>query len=293
MKYSEKIKWLVVILGIVLAYKFIDRDTMIGVLRTSLPPKESSLLEGMIWGEKSGFGKIFYNDLKNSGLVHLVVVSGSNVMLLVGSVIELLAPFLGRKKTIFFGLMLGWGYASLVGWQMPVVRAILMVSILYWGQLLGRKFNPVRGLILAMIIMIGGDWQAIKSISFWMSVVAFVGVLTAKKFGKGVLWETFWIGLLISPITAMVFGKINLVGPVANFLALMVAETVTVVGVLGMVINSKLILWLCWPSLKYMAAVAETIGRWPIATMAVKINLLEVLGIYLVLAFFILKKKNA
>jgi predicted membrane metal-binding protein len=72
-------------------------------------PPRRGIFVGILMGYKSGFDNNFYQYMQNSDLIHLVVVSVSNVMLLVGGGIEIFAGFLGRKKTVAGGLLTGWG----------------------------------------------------------------------------------------------------------------------------------------------------------------------------------------
>jgi competence protein ComEC len=288
---SEIGRWTALVLGIILMYKFVNRDSLIYVIRQGLPPQEAGLLGGIIWGDKSGFEKNFYENLKNSGLVHLVVVSGSNVMLLVGGVIETLAGFLGRKKTIAGGLILGWGYTQMVGWEIPVVRAMLLVSMVYLAQLYGRKYDLWRALFLAVAIMVVGETGVLLSVSFWLSIMAFLGVVTAKNKKLTNIYVSLWI----TPILALVFGKISLVSPISNLLVSGLVEIVTLVGVVGTMVGmiilpaGKMILWLTYPMLKYLAMVVEWSGSGKWSTISVSFNWWILIGWYLILFYFLMK----
>jgi competence protein ComEC len=290
--YKEIGRWIMVILGVVLMYKFVKGDSLIYVIRQSLPPREAGLLGGIILGDKSGFDRNFYQYLQNSGLIHLMVVSGSNVMLLVGGVIETLAVFLGRKKTITGGLILGWGYAGLVGWEVPVVRAMLLVTLLYFAQLYGRKYNLGRALIVAIAIMIVGEVGVLVSVSFWLSITAFLGVIMAKN-----KWLTnIYVSLWITPILAMTFGKISLVSPLANLLVSGLVEVATLMGVAGTMAGmiflpvGRIILWVVYPILKYLAVVVEMTGSGEWSTIAIEFNWWILIGWYLILGYWFWKR---
>lgn len=86
-----------------------------------LPNLQSSMLVAMLWGDVSGISKTFYNQMVATGLIHILVVSGSNLMIVVKGLIELLAQWIGRKRSIIFGIMVGWFYVNVVGWQIPAV----------------------------------------------------------------------------------------------------------------------------------------------------------------------------
>lgn len=247
----EIFKWIIVLGIMVLMYKFVKKDSLIDRINQNLPPREAAVMAAMITGDKGGFDKNFYEDLKNSGLLHLMVVSGSNVLLVTGLVIESLAWILGRKKTIVLGLVLAWGYAGLVGWEIPVVRAVLMATIMYWAQLMGRKYNVVRGLGLAVLIMIAGEPTVLMSYSFWLSVGAFLGVVWGAKWGN--LGQLVIINLIVSPILWLMTGKINWISPVSNLLVLGITEIATLAvlitllwGGLGMLVVYPLLRWLIW-----------------------------------------------
>ena len=284
------------ILGVSLIYKFIKRDSLIGVAYQSLPGVEAGLLNGMLWGDKTGFSFDFYSQLKNSGLLHLVVVSGSNMILVFKGMVESLAKLLGRKKAIGLGFLIALLYLNIVGWEIPVVRAGILVSVMYWAQFLGRKYNLVRGLILSLLIIVLAWPGSLGEVSFWLSFLAFLGVVTSPW--KGILLSSFWVSLWISPIMGLFFGKINLVSPISNLLVMLTVETITVVGFLGSIfalilpIFGAIMLLTIWPLLKYFAVVVEGIGNWGWVNLDISFNILILLGWYLILIYFLLKLRK-
>jgi len=274
-------------------YKFVNKDSLMWVIYQSLPGKEAGLLDGMLLGDKTGFDKDFWNQLKNSGLVHLVVVSGTNMMLVFKGVIENLAKVLGRKKAIGVGFLVGLFYMEIVGWQIPVVRALILVSVMYWAQILGKKYDVVRGLILSIFVILLAWPKSFGEISFWLSFMAFIGVISSPW--RGNLGTTFWVSLWVSPVLAMGFGKMNLIGPVSNLLVLFTVEVITVVGFVGSLIGifipffGKIVLWSIWPLLKYFGVVAEVIGSWKWVNLTINFNWVILFGWYLILISIFLK----
>lgn len=285
------------VLLVVLMYRFVKKDSLIYVVNQSLPGTEAGLLNGMLWGDKSGFSKDFYNQLKNSGLVHLVVVSGSNIILVFKGLVENLAKLIGRKKAIGLGFVVVLGYLDVVGWEIPVVRAMILVSVMYWAQILGRKYNLIRGLALSVLIIVLAWPGSLGEVSFWLSFMAFIGVVTCPW--KNILASSFWISLWISPIMGLFFSKLNLIGPISNLLVILVVETVTIVGFIGTFLGlvipvlGKVVLWSIWPLLKYFAVVVEMVGSWGWVNVEVKFNYLILLGWYMILIWVLLKfRKN-
>jgi len=267
-------------IGLILIFWFVKRDSLIYVINWSLPQQEAGLMAGILLGDKAGFDKDFYEKLTNSGLIHLVVVSGSNVMLLIGGLIEQMAKWLGRKRSILVGLAVGWWYVYLVGWEIPVLRAMLLMSILYFAQLLGRKYNLWRALSLVVLMMVVADVRILASVSFWLSIMAFVAIITIRS---NDFMKTIWVSIFISPILAMVFGKISLISPFSNFLVIGIVEWLTVMGALGL-------FWLTIPMLKYLEIVVELGAKFPV--MEISFNWMMLIGYYLILLYFLILNKK-
>ncbi len=248
----------------------------------ALPVKEAGLLAGILFGDKSGFPRGFYNDLKNIGIVHIVVVSGMNVMILARFFIESLAGLIGRKWAILLGLSVIWFYSLMIGWQPPILRAVLLVTFLYWAQLLGRKFNLGRVIVLIILMMILADYTMLSQISFWLTFIGFGAVVL----------DPYWVWLWITPVLALVFGRISLIAPLANALVLFLVEIITIVGGLGTVLNSKFILWLIMPLLRYIIIVTNLLGQLKWSSLTIKFNWPMMIGSYLLLIWFYLKRHD-
>ena len=287
---------LVIILGCLFIYKFIDKEGLTRVIYKSLGNKEAALLSGMLLGEVEGFDSGFWDELRKSGLVHLVVVSGTNLMLIFKNLVEKLAIFIGRKVSILITLLITLLYINMVGWQIPVVRAWILISIIYWAQLLGRKYNIFRALLLSGLIIILAWPGSLKEVSFWLSFMAFIGVVSSPW--KDNLRSSFWISLWISPILALFFGNINLISPISNMLILLIVEVVTIIGFLGSIIGvimpilGKGVLLIIWPLLRYFSLLVGIIGSWEWVNLKVNFNFLILLGWYLILIWWWIKMKE-
>jgi len=246
----------------------------------ALPFQEAGLLAGILFGEKAGFSKDFYSSLINLGIVHIVVVSGTNVVIIARFMIEGLSRLINRRRAIIFGLIVIWAYGIMVGLAAPIIRAVLLISFLYWAQLLGRKFDIWRvvGLIFLMIVM--ADIKMLSNIGFWLSFVAFGAVVMDPK----------WVWLWITPILAFYFGKISLVAPLMNAMVLFLIQVITIVGAMGAILNIKYILWLILPILRYIVLLTDIFGRFKWISLSIKFNLWMMIGSYLLLIWFYQKR---
>ncbi len=293
--------WICVIFIMGLVYKFVKSDSLIQVIYQSLPPKEAGLLAGIILGDKTGFDKTFWEQLKRSGIVHVVVVSGTNVIILTSLIVENLAVILGRKKAIILALILAFSYVNLVGWQIPVIRAVILIGIYYWAQLLGRKYSIGRSLILTIIIMLLADPKMILEISFWLSFLAFIAVISELKNnekGFNNIKSTLWVSLFITPILSFSFGTISIISFLSNAMLIGLVEIITIIGGIGAIIGvfcnilGHAFLLLIYPLLKYFVVIVEVLGNLSWASIDFKFNYFILIGWYLVLGVYLLKRKN-
>lgn len=246
------------------------------------------MLVAMLWGDVSGVSKVFYNQMVVTGLIHILVVSGSNLMIVVKGLIELLAQWISRRRAIIFGIMVGWFYVNLVGWQIPATRAVIMVTVMYFAQFLGRKMNLLRMLLLVVFIMVVADYRVLVSVSFWMSFLAFVAICQNQN--EGIIKTTLRVNLYILPILAWKFGVISLVAPLSNLLTLFLVETITVLGFIGIIV--KPVLWLLFPLLVYIQQIVEILAKPSFAQIGISFNYWMMIGSYLVGIGYYMRKNN-
>jgi competence protein ComEC len=232
-------------------------------------------------------------------------------MLVVGGLIEGISGWMGRKKAIVIGVSLGWKYVVLAGWEIPVVRAMLLMSVVYLAQLLGRKYCLWRGVLGSSLVMILGEPRVLLSVSFWLSLTAFMGIATKKlvinkfelkiknKLFKNIFdsfFETVWIMIWITPILALVFGEISWIAPMANILVIGLVQIVTVwgmVGAMGGMLFEELGRWMLWltiPILRYLMYISRLTGSFQ--GWKISFNWWMVAGYYLILICLLWRKNN-
>ncbi|MDD4785387.1 MAG: ComEC/Rec2 family competence protein [Candidatus Shapirobacteria bacterium] len=290
--------WILIILVVVFIYKFIDKDDLIGVIFQNLPPREASLMAGMVFGDKNNFDKNTILNFRDSGVIHIMVVSGTNIVLVFRGLVERIASWFGRRRAIILGFGVTLIYINWVGWEIPAVRAFLLMSIFYWAQLLGRKFNLFRAMILIVLIMVLADYRVFLSGSFYLSFVAFGAVVINSNKSRrwwSDLWNSFWVSLWILPILALFFGKISLIAPISNALILFLVEVVTILGIMGSLVSlivpifGKIVLWVSYPILKYILLIVDGLAGFKWASVEIKFNWVWMVGFYLILITLLIK----
>jgi competence protein ComEC len=293
--------WIGIILMMFLMYRFINKDSLIDIIFKNLPPREASLMAGMVFGDKNNFDRTTLLNFKDSGVIHIMVVSGTNMVLVFRGLVERLANFIGRKRAIIVGFGFSLIYINWIGFEIPAVRSFLLMSIFYWAQILGRKFNLKRTLILIVLIMVLADFRVFLSGSFYLSFVAFIAVVINFKKQRrwwSDLWNSFWVSLWILPILALFFGKVSIISPLTNALILFLVEIITILGIFGsflgllMPILGKIVLWLALPLLKYILLVVDWFSSFGWASVDIKFNWWWLVGWYLILIAILGRRKN-
>ena len=291
------------IIVVLLMYKFVEKDSLIVFMKSVLPGDVGGLLVGIVFGSKGAISKYWYDIFISAGVIHVVVASGSNLSIISSILIDELSKLIGRKKAIVLGLMAVSFYISLVGFEAPVARASVILFIYYWSQFLGRKFSMVSALILMLFVMVLVDLDMTVSVSFWMSLVAFVAVVSWSEVykKKGGILNLFglnlWVNLWIWPMTGLVFGKVNWLGLVAGPLVLFGVEYVYVLGLAASVMYivsrglASGVLMLTIPFLSYFLKVCNWFANLNVGVWQVEFNWFMVVGWYMVLISVLLKKK--
>lgn len=291
------------IIVVLLMYKFVEKDSLIVFMKSVLPGDVGGLLVGIVFGSKGAISKYWYDIFISAGVIHVVVASGSNLSIISSILIDELSKLIGRKKAIVLGLMAVSFYISLVGFEAPVARASVILFIYYWSQFLGRKFSMVSAVILMLFVMVLVDLDMVLSVSFWMSLVAFVAVVSWSEVyrKKGGILNLFglnlWVNLWIWPMTSLVFGKVNWLGLVVGPLVLFGVEYVYVLGLAASVMYivsrglASGVLMLTIPFLSYFLKVCNWFANLNVGVWQVEFNWFMVVGWYMVLISVLLKKK--
>ncbi len=206
------------------------RQTFEKNIKTKLPEPHSIIALGMTIGAKESLDNTTSNAIKNSGLQHLIVVSGSNVSFLICFVViccKRLGPYLtgviSSLIIIFFWL--------LVGPDPPINRAVILGVVTSFCLLIGRRGESRNLLLLAALFMaVLNPLILTHSVSFWLSFTSTLGIILLSPIIFKYLhsYTNTHLSLLISatfsaqisvlPIIMITFGNFPASGFITNLL---------------------------------------------------------------------------
>jgi competence protein ComEC len=194
------------------------------------PPRWQEILSGIILGQKNNLDAELKEDLKASGLMHIMVVSGSNVMMLIIFLSLFLRSVTPWIRIAIITVTIG-GFVLLVGGDTPVWRAALMGVIGYSASLWWYRFSALLlPLMVAVILAILNPLSLAYDIGLQLS---FLSVICIISFGKQLTKFFSFLGAFFDeamsltvaatigtfPITLFYFGSFSLIWPLANLLA--------------------------------------------------------------------------
>lgn len=243
------------------------------IINSYLPEPHASLLNGIIFGVNLKTSKLFYEQLKIVGLLHLVVLSGINITML-GAIIASITGFLGKRASSLLTILTIILFILFVGPQAPIVRAGIMGMLTLVAVLYGRKNIGLYSLFLSLIFIavVFPDWLA--SVSLYLSYGATLGImLFGQSSSKNQIIKDLKISLaaqiFTAPIIFIYFKQISFISPLSNILVSPIIPPLMVLGFLTATlgkINYYFGLpfsYVCYGLLGYMVWVIETLSKVP------------------------------
>lgn len=251
------------------------RQKLIILFSETLPSPSSSLLLGIIFGIKEQMPKDFSDNLKSSGVFHVIAASGMNVTLIAGFISTFFAFFLKRQIAIGLSILGIIFYAILAGLEPSIIRASIMGIIVFSAQILGRQALAVNGLFLAGFVMLFIDPTLLSDIGFQLSFTATLGLIIVPKIKKiGKIWvigddvnTTIAAQIATLPILLANFGTYSIYSILVNGLVLWTVPILMVIGGLGTILSfilaplGQLLIYLSYPLLLYFEAIVNIFGK--------------------------------
>jgi len=250
------------------------RQQILSFYQKVMPTPFSGLLGGMVLGSKSGISNDFWQVLRNTGTAHVVVASGMNVSLMVNLLISFLVLFVSRKYALVlttFGIFI---YASLTGFEAPIVRASIMTVATFGAQILGRRYSASRILFLTAILMLLYKPLWLKDLGFILSFASTLTILLFDIKINRLLWfvhkifrESVSTSLAaqigVAPIIFLTFNQFNILSPLINGIILWTVPLVTIFGAIAGILSlifpflAKILLYLIFPLMWFFVTIVK------------------------------------
>ena len=217
------------------------RDALAQASR-SLYGARAPMVDALVLGRRAEMDRSLQDRFAQSGLVHLLSISGFHVGVITAWVF-LVARLLhvGRGPALGLAAVVSVTYVAFLGWPAPATRAAALAVIVAFSRVRQRRVEPNALLAATCLCVLVLDPWAIVDLGGWLSAAALWGATTFscwtdRTLGPKPWWRTLGssVGatLATAPITAAALGAVAVVGIALNLIAIPLAA-VAVPGVLA------------------------------------------------------------
>jgi len=156
---------------------FTIKKTFTESISRAIPPPESSLLSGLLIGSKQSLGKDLLEKFSQTGVSHIVVLSGYNIAIVAESIMAILV-FLPAATSFFVGCASIILFTILSGGGASGVRAAIMVLVALYARRSNREYVVSRAFGFAVVLMLAlSPALLVFDPSFQLSVLATIGIV--------------------------------------------------------------------------------------------------------------------
>ncbi|MCD6119688.1 ComEC family competence protein [bacterium] len=259
------------------------------------PAELAEVLVSIVYGDKTtDLSPEVEEEFRRAGLTHILVVSGTQVSLIVFLLISLLSPskddlsrkgLLNRLMTGVLVISAVVLYCTLTGFETSVTRALLMGILVLAAKLTLKETDGLGELARASMIILAIQPGQLFGASFQLSFAACFGLIyvyglfnavlvrmqsRVSRFFAITLVTTGGAQAFVAPILAVHFNQFSLWGLPANLIAIPLASILLLVGLihnliglLNVIAVSKLIAWILSLGLSLLRFTAHFFGNLP------------------------------
>ncbi len=266
-------------------------------VRAALPGETAEIAAALITGERGGISKDVTEAMRDSGLAHILSISGLHMAIMAGTVFWLVRALLAlvprlalrypiKKWAAGLALAAASFYLALSGAAVPAVRSWIMMSIVLIAVMLDRPALTMRNVALAAIAILIVAPESLFDPSFEMSFAAVIGLVAlyewlSERTRDGLrdaspVWGSLRRGAILvagAAATTLVAGT-----AIAPF-ALYHFHRMTHYGLIANLVAAPLVSILVMPmAVLSLAAMPFGLEFWPLQVMGTGIELMVATG---------------
>lgn len=299
---------------------FILRDSIVNILRQYIPgPKESGLAEALLIGFKEDLDKSLIQSYSNTGVIHVIAISGLHlglIYLLLGSICK---P-LGNRKWIrifrpIFIITGLWTFGFLAGGSPSIFRSAVMFTCIVIGDSLSKQASIYNSLAASAFLLLCYNpywlwdagfqlsYTAVASLALFQQTV--YNAINIQQRWLDTLWKltatTIAAQVLTLPVVLYLFHQFPVFFLITNLIAIPLSSIILLGELLLCLLSfipilakptGALLSWL----IRIMNGMVESIDQLPFASITqINISLLQVcllFGAIGAAAFWLLHKQK-
>ena len=166
-------------------FLFNSRVFIINIIRQYIiNPKEQGLAEALLIGYKNDLDKDLVQSYTNTGVVHIIAISGLHLGLIYWLLLILTKP-LSRKKLAWVRLVIIlcglWLFSLLAGGQPSILRSAVMFSVIAIANVLDKRSSIYNTLSLSAFILLCINPFWLWDVGFQLSYAAVLSIIIFFK----------------------------------------------------------------------------------------------------------------
>lgn len=217
--------------------------------------RTKSIVNALLLGQKQQIDSETLNDYKNSGVVHILAISGLHIGIIY-AFLNFIFGFLNRYKhgntlKLIIIILLLWLFALISGMSASITRAVMMFSLIAFGKFLNRKNSIFNAVAASFFILLIYNPLLIFDVGFQLSYAAVISILLFEPFykkcycskNKIVIYITdlFLVSLAaqlgVLPLMMLYFKQIPTLFLLANLVVIPIATVVLILGTITLLLN--------------------------------------------------------
>lgn len=301
------------------------RNRITEILNANMYSQYAAVANALLTGEQSDIDDETLLNFRFSGVSHLFAVSGFHLSLWSSLIAAALSENLKKHRIISNCILISFVifFMALTGFSKSVVRAGIMLMILFTGKITKFKADSLNSLFIALTFILAANPYAVKSLSLQLSFLATLGIIilsvpVTEPLNKikqkikqpalykiiSVCYTTIAISVVATvftmPVSAINFGYYSPFSPVANLLCVWAAQLIMPLSGFAAMISkidflAKPVFVICNFLSKYLITVTEKIAENPLLITETDniFTLLHVMLILLITAVCLILCRNS
>ncbi len=196
-------------------------------------PTAGAIATAILIGDRTGLDPVLEDRLQAAGTYHVIAISGGNIAILAATLLALAwlvrAPM--RAAQLIVAAVL-WLYAGLVDGGASVTRATTMASVYLVLRAMDLRAGALQTLAMAVSIMlattplVAADPGFLLTVGATAAIVVLAGAIAARGSWPpavrpvvAVVAASVATEVVLLPVSARLFGRVTVAGPLLNLIA--------------------------------------------------------------------------
>ena len=181
-------------------FLFETRQYVLSALKRYIPNRhnEPGIAEALLIGYKEDLDKDLVQAYSNTGVVHIIAISGLHLGLIYAVLLWLLnrVPVLKRSRHAKVVLLISslWLFALLTGGSASVLRSAVMFTVIVAGKYYFRQSSVYNSLATSAFILLCYNPFFLWDVGFQLSYCAVIGIVSLQQFIYRQWYISNWCG---------------------------------------------------------------------------------------------------